>query len=511
MIRYKSSKQLSILEFKTPWEIKLDKGNRWAKLAEIVPWDELADIYYQSLSKNMGQPAIDARIVIGALIVKHKLGLDDRETIETIRENPYIQFFLGLSEYTYEDVFDRSLFTALRYRMGYEKFDAMTVELIQRSEVNKPKKTTAKSDKDQSEKDRTRGSGRSDAGNENQGKLLLDATVADQMIVYPTDLGLVNRSREESERIIDAICTTLQISTKPRTYRRNARKQFLNVAKKKHKTKREIRTAIGKQLRYLRRNLKSIDTLLNKAQEGPFPLDRRDQRIYFVIQHIFDQQMSMYKNGKHSIADRIVNIYQPQVRPIVRGKEKAQVEFGSKLGVSLQNGFARINTLSWDAYNESSDLQMQVEKYKETNGFYPEVVITDKIYGTRENRNWLKERGIRFSGKPLGRPPVIPVTPYQKRKQKIENGIRNQIEGKFGQGKNAYGLSKIRARAAKTSESWIACIMFVMNLIKFSQVFLCSTLKMVQTKFRERFLWNFLHVHRNFRPILLKTIIGYAH
>ena len=240
-------------------------------------------------------------------------------------------------------------------------------------------------------------------------------------------------------------------------------------------------------------------------------MDRRDQRIYFVIQHIFDQQMSMYKNGKHSIADRIVNIYQPQVRPIVRGKEKTQVEFGSKLGVSLQNGFARINTLSWDAYNESSDLQMQVEKYKETNGFYPEVVITDKIYGTRENRNWLKERGIRFSGKPLGRPPVIPVTPYQKRKQKIENGIRNQIEGKFGQGKNAYGLSKIRARAAKTSESWIACIMFVMNLIKFSQVFLCSTLKMVQTKFRERFLWNFLHVHRNFRPILLKTIIGYAH
>jgi len=498
---------MSIEEFKTPWEIKLDKENRWAKLGELMPWDELADIYYQNMSKDMGQPAIDARIVIGALIVKHKLGLDDREAIETIRENPYIQYFLGLSEYTYEDIFDRSLFTALRYRMGYEKFDRMTVELISRTEHHKIKKTGNGSGNDKSSSSKSQGEthARSATSDENQGKLLLDATVADQMIVYPTDLGLVNRSREESERIIDTICTTLNVAVKPRTYRRNARKQFLNVAKKKHKTKREIRTAIGKQLRYLRRNLKSIDRLLDKAQDQPFPLDSRDHRIYFVIQHIYDQQMSMYKNGKHSIGHRIVNIYQPYVRPIVRGKDKAQVEFGSKLGVSLQNGFARINTLSWDAYNESADLQMQVEKYKEANGFYPEVVITDKIYGTRENRSWLKERGIRFSGKPLGRPPAVPLTSYQKRKQRIENGIRNQIEGKFGQGKNAYGLSKIRARAAKTSESWIACIMFVMNLIKFSQVFLCSVPKMIQIKLWNPFLWNIRLALWNIQPVLTKT------
>ena len=133
---------------------------------------------------------------------------------------------------------------------------------------------------------------------------------------------------------------------------------------------------------------------------------------------------------------------------------------------------------------------MQAEKYKEANGYYPEVVITDKIYGTRENRNWLKERGIRFSGKPLGRPPTVPISPNQKKKQKIENGIRNQIEGKFGQGKNAYGLRRIRTRAAKTSESWIACIMFVMNLNKFSQVFLCSVGKMIKKEFLDRIDWN---------------------
>jgi hypothetical protein len=56
----------------------------------------------------------------------------------------------------------------------------------------------------------------------------------------------------------------------------------------------------------------------------------------------------MYNEHIHSIENRIVNIYQPYVRPIVRGKDKAQVEFGAKPGVSMQNGYARINTLSWN-------------------------------------------------------------------------------------------------------------------------------------------------------------------
>ena len=473
MIRYKSNKQLTIEEFKAPFEIKLDKENRWAKLAALIPWDELADIYYRGLSKKMGPPAIDARIVIGALIVKHKLGLDDRETIETIRENPYIQFFLGLSEYTYEDVFDRSLFTTLRYRMGFEKFDAMTVELIKRSSVKKPGKAPKSTRKEKS--DDSGGPCKGDDGSKtNQGKLLLDATVAGQMIIYPTDLGLIGQARQESERIIDVLCETGKVDQKPRTYRRVARKQYLNVAKKKRKSKKEIRKAIGQQLRYLRRNQKSINSLLDTAEGQPFPLNRRDQKIFFVIQHIFDQQMKMYTTRTHSIEDRIVNIYQPYVRPIVRGKEKAKVEFGSKIGVSQCNGYARINTLNWNAYNESTDLKKQVDDFNQANGHYPEVVIVDKIYGTRENRSWLKERGIRFSGKPLGRPKKESLSPYQKRKQKIEQGLRNEIEGKFGQGKNAYDLNRVRTRTAKTSESWIACIVFVMNLIKHSKDFLFS-------------------------------------
>jgi len=115
-----------------------------------------------------------------------------------------------------------------------------------------------------------------------------------------------------------------------------------------------------------------------------------------------------------------------------------------------------------------------VEEYKVLKGYYPEVLIADKIYGTRENRAYLKSHGIRFCGKPLGRPVKEALSPYLKLKRKIELGIRNQIEGKFGQRKNAYELNRIRTRTAKTSESWIACIIFIMNLIKFDQEYLQS-------------------------------------
>lgn len=151
------------------------------------------------------------------------------------------------------------------------------------------------------------------------------------------------------------------------------------------------------------------------------------------------------------------------------------------MGVSLQQGYARINTLSWDAYHEGSDLIQQVEAYRTAHGHYPEAVIADTIYGTRANRAWLKDRHIRFVGKALGRPSKQAQTPYQKRKHKQEMASRNEIEGKFGQGKNGYNLNKIRARRHKTSESWtvrraIAAIFFVMNLIKFTKDSLCLIL-----------------------------------
>ncbi|HHH54086.1 MAG TPA: IS5 family transposase [Bacteroidetes bacterium] len=486
MLKYNSTKQIDIFEFTHPFETELDKENRWVKLSKLIPWDQLVEIYSKSLSRTKGKKSIDGRLAIGSLIIKHKLQLSDREVVESLKENIYLQYFVGFRSFQKKAAFDASLLVHIRKRMGKKQFDLMNEEIIRVSE-----KISSKTQKSKKTKGNTNDNSNKPTPNKpekekkNKGKLKVDATVADQMIVHPTDHGLLNKAREESERLIDELYKQTDLEKKPRTYRRNARKDYLAISKKKRKTKKEIRKAIRKQLGYLNRNIKSIHKLLDLIGRKEFPLPIRDQRIFWIIQLLYEQQKEMYDNKTHSVKDRIVNIYQPYVRPIPRGKEKASVEFGAKLGVSEVDGFTRLANLSWDAYNESKDLKDQVKQYKQFHGYYPEVVLADNIYLTRENREFLKELGIRITGKPLGRPPKN-ESYYQKNKRRKEHRERSHIEGKFGQGKNAYGLKTIRAKRQDTSESWISAIFFVMNLVKLvklSDIFY-SFFKMLYFKFK---------------------------
>jgi len=129
MIRYTSSAQISLEGF-APFCEQLDENNRWIQLGKRLPWDEWAGIYHRALSVEQGRPAVDARRVIGATIIKHKLGLDDRGTIAMIAEHPYMQWFCGLSAFTSEPLFDPSLFVTLRKRMGAVVFDHMQQAIL---------------------------------------------------------------------------------------------------------------------------------------------------------------------------------------------------------------------------------------------------------------------------------------------------------------------------------------------------------------------------------------------
>jgi hypothetical protein len=196
-----------------------------------------------------------------------------------------------------------------------------------------------------------------------------------------------------------------------------------------------------------------------------------------VLPHLYAQQWERYQNNCRRCDDRIVSISQPYVRPIVRGKVNKSVEFGAKLSVSLTDtGLARVDHLRWNAFHEGLDLKSQVEAYHERSGYYPVRVLGDPIYGTRENRRYLKRLGIHFAGKPLGRPRQVTEEnreelnrlKAQRREEYLE---RIPIEGKFGQGKNGYRLNYIRAKRADTSSAWINSIFLVMNLIILLKIF----------------------------------------
>ena len=88
----------------------------------------------------------------------------------------------------------------------------------------------------------------------------------------------------------------------------------------------------------------------------------------------------------------------------MRGKTNAPVEFGAKAAISLVDGFAIVEHLSWDAFNETTTLIDSIERYGAREGFYPERILADKIYRTRESLLFCKAKGIRMSGPKLGRP-----------------------------------------------------------------------------------------------------------
>jgi hypothetical protein len=492
MIRYRSQKQLTLAGFSSPFRTTLDPENRWVKLADLIPWDDLARAYHKSLlSPTQGRPAKDARMVIGAVIIKHKLCLSDEETVQQIQENPYLQFFVGLSRYQTEPPFAPSLFVEIRKRMGQTVFEDFHEAIIGALAKRKP---AAKHGKHrQRPDDSSSGGGGSESklvppqdvastpGKEeqsNRGKLILDATVADQAIRYPTDLSLLNEAREFSEKIIDLLYPQTAWTRKPRTYRQKARKAFLAIAKQRRPSRKMIQRGIKQQLQYLRRNLGHIEVMMATWPVGTrVPLPHWLMRRYWVIQHLHDQQWTMYRNNSHRCEDRIVSISQPHVRPIVRGKQHKPVEFGAKLSVSLTDeGLARVDHLRWDAFHEGHDLEAQVEAYHRRYGYYPQVVLGDPSYGSRDNRNYLKKHTIRFAGKPLGRPPVVTdenrdAIEKLKARRREEYLQRIPIEGKFGQGKNGYRLNYIRAKLAATSSAWINSIFLVMNLLILLRIF----------------------------------------
>jgi transposase, IS5 family len=490
---YVSPNQLSLIGFESPFTQHLNPNNRWVVLARQIPWDSITNVYRKQLNnETTGAGGINPRVAIGALFIKHICDLSDRETILQIQENIYMQYFIGFSNYSDEPVFDASLFVDLRKRIGPQQLNEINERIMgiigagkdNDSDChNKPEDNRPLQDSPPNETEEQQDASMKDIiipitdiePVSNKGELLVDATACPQDIKYPTDLNLLNDAREKSEELIDVLYTgmkQLDEKDKPRTYRQIARKEYLKVAQKKHKTRKQIRKAIRKQLAYLNRNIKIIHRLLLHFKQ--IPLNKKDYKYLLVIQTLYDQQKMMYDSKTHTVEHRIVSIHQPHVRPIVRGKTNAYVEFGAKIQVSIMNGITFLEELSWEAFNESTRLMDTIENYKRRFGYYPARVMADKIYCTRENRAKLKQLGIELRAKPLGRPKLA-VDHH------VRPGERNPIEGKFGQAKTAYGMGRIKARLQQTSESWIASIVLVLNLINLiGKASLCLIVRLKQ-------------------------------
>ena len=448
---YKDNRQLRIEDYVFPYG-ELDRENDWVKLAELVPW-ETAEERYAAQFTNNGHPAHPCRMALGALLIQRRLKCSDEWVVKHIGENPYLQFFIGMKEYG-PCPFGASTLAAFRKRFSEEDMAAILEASIPRTE------------EEHSDDDSDRPNG---------GTLILDAACCPADIAYPQDVNLLNQAREKLEQTVDEICKSTH-AKKPRMYRRRARKDYLRLSKCKKRSAKAVRSAIKKQLQYIRRDVKYI---IQFVKNGVKLTEKQAKRLNLATT-VYEQQRIMFESKTHSIPQRIVSLSQPWVRPIVRGKAHANTEFGAKLHISLVNGYARIERLDFEAYNESKDFWKALHRYHDRYGRWPERVLADKIYRNRQTLAFCKEHGIRLSGPALGKPPKDRKLSRLAKKQEYQDSCdRNVVEGVFGTGKTAYGLGRISARLKETSCCVIAVSLLLMNLLKRLRSFFHFLLRIV--------------------------------
>jgi len=360
MYRSKDCQQQEFSDFYLPFSGHLDPENRWVALARLVPW-ELAEeplckqLGHAELCENSGQPIVPARVALGALLIKERLGLTDRETVETIQENPYLQFFLGKEEFSQDTPFDASPMVARHKNYGRNRIRARVGKRFRVTRQSRPTDRRCH---------------------------VYSSSPLPSIWRYPTDISLLNKTWEKTDVIIGQLHAPLVGKTsRPRTYRRKARRAFVAFTKHKKPGRKKVRRAKRQQLAFLRRNFKAIGRLLEHPAALPLTqLARRDYKNLLVARELFRQQLEMFENKSQRVDDRIVSISQPHVRPIVRGKAGRLTEFGAKLSISVVQGFSFVERLSWDSYNEGGDLIGQIETFHRRFGSYPESVHVDNIY-----------------------------------------------------------------------------------------------------------------------------------
>ena len=441
--------QISLEDFGQPIGMNLKNSNRWVKRAQMIPWIEIEKKYAKLFSNKKGNVAKSLRLGLGARIIQAEYGFSDAEIPLQIQENPYLQYFCGYKAFDdSKPPFDSSMMVYFRKRLTPEIIGEIN-ELIISAEQAKNINDDSKSDN-------------SDDDDKNSGTMIVDATCAPSQITYPQDVSLLNKARESSEKIIDELHEKGE--QKPRTYRKKAHKDYTSYSKNRKPKAKQTRKAISNQLNYLKRNIGNIEKMLATGKKMPEKFKER----FSTIKIIYAQQKEMYDNHTHSVKDRIVSLSQPWIRPIVRGKAKAKVEFGVKLDISVCDGWTRLERHSFNAYNEATGLKNMIERYMERTGHYPKRVLADKIYRNRENLNYCKQHNIQLSGPALGRPKKD--AEIDRKQNYIDECERVEVERKFSLAKRKCGMGMIVTRLKETTCHSIAMSVLLLNLRKIEKI-----------------------------------------
>ena len=438
-------------------------------------------------NRNAGRKPFPFRLAFGILVAQSILGIPDRGICRLVSESPYLQWFLGFTSFSIGNTVDPSNLVHFRERLDITTMKEINAIVYRHRNASEDYMSAAKaavgdtaereahgketvndtsagSMQDGSDAQPGDDTGAAGHTTEVSGTLVLDATCAPTSIRYPQDFSLLNEGRMDLEQIINRLCHEHDFE-KPRTYVRTLQKEAQGLSKKKKKSAEHIRRVIRLELNAIKRNLEYIDGFLSKSES--VELTSKEIEQVQVIRAVYAQQRYMYEQKTHVVSNRIVSISQPFVRPISRGKVNKPTEFGPKYDIAVdENGFSWITSFSFDNFIETSHLQKAVEDYKKKTGHYPQRVLADQIYRTKDNRKYCKAKGIRISGPPLGRKPGDEDTLKELvAVEKRDMVDRITVERHFSRQKRCFGINAIVEKTEATIGHAVGMAVFLDNMV----------------------------------------------
>ena len=429
-------------------EMILPKDHPLVIKESLIPWEQLIEVIGKKYSL-VGTRGKSIRMMLGLELAKRELGVSDQKIVEMLSTDIALQYFCGMRSFGEESVPHSSGLTYFRKRIDAETMLEMESIVTKAIVPLLPRRR--------------------------MGQVIVDTTCIEANVTFPTDTKLLKRRWQKLVGVAEEIRETgkemvirgkQKLLKEIRWFDLQRKKGKKLIQKMRKKIWREVVKLEKKILKVIQEKATATKKTLEEVIEGFEKKTEKKKKIQEILETartIISQQGEMIQKKTYSVKNRIVSFHEPTVRPIVRGKEGKNVEFGSKAGISVIGGFLGVShNISSDNYSDTGILEDTLKRYEEIRGKPPTEAVGDRGFHSPKNHDTLEEKGIRdgleYRGAiPKKRKKYLP----DKKTQKRMKNQRSVVEGRIGNLKRMGQKCKYKT---KNMQTWVSTGLIMMNL-----------------------------------------------
>lgn len=413
------------------------KTTELGRMHDSINWEGLVSLLPPKKTLRGAPEWLPSKGLFGLMFLKHYTGLSDAKLIDRFNTDWAFQIFCGVLLNENESIKDNAFVSRVRAYLGRH----VSLQQMQQQLLHKWKPLM-----------------------ENTHVMLADATVYESYIRYPTDVKLLWECCQWLwERTLPKVCKRYRLKI-PRSKFEDQKKKYLTYSKLKRKSRRKTLSRKRALLQLTRKGINALQILLNNTAGAGLSLG--EYARLGTIRQVYQQQQQAYSAPQTKIKNRILSLSKPYVRPIVRGKENRNVEFGMKVHMTQVGGVNMIEHVSFDNFNECKRLKLSILKSKIQFGSCTHIAA-DRIYPTNENRRYCTSHKITTNFDKKG--PKKEDKATKQIKGVLNKARASYMEGSFGNEKNHYQLRKIKARSQATELIWMFFGVYTANAVRIAE------------------------------------------